>query len=176
MAVSDEQLIHWLAHEDSRVRSASLDLLSSSYSSDPRILRGVLDAWDRFGTDEAFTDFPLISHLAICSEEMPTVIAKSREMSLGRKLTDRICRCAGKLAEAISVERASSFAPYLEDLRQLKDSSKIFFRVPIDTMQLRAAALKRETSSLELDFEDGQPSDFAIALESLWEQIGRAHV
>jgi hypothetical protein len=74
------------------------------------------------------------------------------------------------LAEAISVERASSFAPYLDELKVLKASSKIFFRVPIEVMIQRAEALSREPSSLELDFEDGTIGDYAIALESLWER------
>lgn len=170
MAVSDKQLIHWLGHTDLRVRSASLDLLSNSYASDPCILSSIIAAWDHYGCESAFYDFPLISHLAISSDQMPVVLARAQEMSRGRKITDRVCRCAGKLGEAISVERASGFAPYLTEIQTLKETSKIFFRVPIPNMQQRAAALAREPSSLELDFEDGAPEDIAIALESLWER------
>lgn len=170
MAVTDQQLIRWLGHQDARVRTASLDLLSSSYASDPSILSSVISAWDRFGVEAAYSDFPLISHLAIASEQMSVVLSRAREYSEGRKLTDRVCRCAGKLAEAISVERASSFAPYLDQIKQLKSSSKIFFRVPIDVMEQRAEGLVREPSSLELDFEDGSSEDYAIAMESLWER------
>jgi len=108
--------------------------------------------------------------LAISSEQMPLVLARAKELSEGRKITDRVCRCAGKLAEAISVERASSFAPFLDQIRALKVSSKIFFRVPVEVMEHRAEGLVREPSSLELDFEDGDFSDYAIALESLWER------
>ncbi|MBU6385399.1 MAG: hypothetical protein KGS49_05635 [Planctomycetes bacterium] len=170
MAVSDNQLIRWLGHSDLRVRSASLDLLSNSYASDPRILTSILAAWDQFGVEDAYSDFPLISHLAIGPQQMPVVLSRASEYSQGRKITDRVCRCAGKLAEAISVERASSFAPYLSELGTLKASSKIFFRVPIQAMQQRAEGLRREPSSLEMDFEDGTDSDYAIALESLWER------
>jgi len=170
MAVSDKQLIRWLGHTDPRVRSASLDLLSISYASDPSILISVIAAWDQYGTESAFSDFPLISHLAISPDQMPLVLARARELSEGRKITDRVCRCAGKLAEAISVERASSFAPHLQELRALKATSKIFFRVPIEIMEQRAEALLREPSSLELDFEDGTVADYSIALESLWER------
>ena len=130
----------------------------------------VIAAWDQYGTESAFSDFPLISHLAISPDQMPLVLARARELSEGRKITDRVCRCAGKLAEAISVERASSFAPHLQELRALKASSKIFFRVPIEIMEQRAEALLREPSSLELDFEDGTVADYSIALESLWER------
>jgi len=170
MAVSDRQLIQWLGHTDPRVRSASLDLLSNSYASDPSILASIIAAWDHFGCESAFYDFPLISHLAISSDQMPVVLARAQEMSHGRKITDRVCRCAGKLGEAISVERASGFAPHLKEIKTLKETSKIFFRVPIPNMEQRAAALAREPSSLELDFEDGAPEDIAIALESLWER------
>lgn len=170
MAVSDNQLIRWLGHSDPRVRSACLDLLSNSYASDPEILTSVISAWDQYGVEAAYSDFPLISHLAIGPDQMPVVLARARELAEGRKLTDRVCRCAGKLAEAISVERASSFAPYLSDLRTLKATSKIFFRVPIQIMEQRAEGLLREPSSLEMDFEDGSAIDYAIAMESLWER------
>ncbi|MCY3007139.1 MAG: hypothetical protein NTV29_14335 [Planctomycetota bacterium] len=170
MAVSDKQLILWLGHADPRVRSASLDLLSNSYASDPSIVSSIIAAWDQYGTESAFNDFPLISHLAISSDQMPLVLGRAKQMSEGRKITDRVCRCAGKLGEAISVQRASGFAPYLPELQAIKETSKIFFRVPIQSMQQRAAALSREPSSLELDFQDGAPGDIAIALESLWER------
>jgi hypothetical protein len=170
MAVSDKQLILWLGHADARVRAASLDLLSNSYASDPSIVSSILAAWDQYGTESAFNDFPLISHLAIGSDQMPLVLGRAKEMSEGRKITDRVCRCAGKLGEAISVQRASDFAPYVSELQAIKETSKIFFRVPIQSMQQLAAALSREPSSLELDFQDGAPGDIAIALESLWER------
>ena len=90
MAVSDKQLIQWLGHTDLRVRSASLDLLSNSYASDPSILSSIVAAWDHFGCESAFYDFPLISHLAISSDQMPVVLARAQEMSHGRKITDRV--------------------------------------------------------------------------------------
>jgi hypothetical protein len=170
MAVSDEQLIRWLLHSDQRIRSASLDLLSSSYCSSPEILNNVRAVWNRDGVETGFRDFPLISHLSIAPEKVGELLVHARQLVAGRKLTDRACRCAGKLLEAISVERASTFAPHLEAIRGLKQESKIFFRVPIESMELRAAALEREASSLHLDFEDGRPADIAIALESLWER------
>ena len=170
MAVSDEQLIRWLLHSDQRIRSASLDLLSSSYCSSPEILKNVQEVWTREGVEAAFRDFPLISHLSIPAEKVGEILARAAQMIAGRKLTDRVCRCAGKLLEALSVERASTFAPHLEAIRSLKQESKIFFRVPIESMELRAAALERQASSLHLDFEDGQPADIVIALESLWER------
>jgi hypothetical protein len=109
MAVSDKQLIQWLGHADPRVRSAALDLLSNSYASDPSILSSIIAAWDLYGCESAFYDFPLISHLAISSDQMPLVLARAQEMSHGRKITDRVCRCAGKLAGA-GIEAAHAAA------------------------------------------------------------------
>jgi hypothetical protein len=167
MAVTDDQLIGWLVHPDPLVRSASLELLTSSYVSHPGILPAIFSAWDRWGAEEAFPEFPLVSHLPIRSEMLPECLARAESMSQGRKLTDRVCRCAGKLIEALSVCDATVFESHLEAMQRLKTTSKIFFRVPIESMQERVAALHRSTSSLCLDFEDGQPSDIAIALEAL---------
>ena len=68
MAVSDEQLIRWLLHSDQRIRSASLDLLSSSYCSSPEILKNVQEGWNRDGVESAFLDFPLNSFVDSCGE------------------------------------------------------------------------------------------------------------
>lgn len=167
MAVSDVQLMGWLVHPDHLVRSAALELLTNSYVSHPGILPAIFAAWDRWGPEYAFPDFPLVSHLPIRSEMVPECLTRAESMSLGRKLTDRECRCAGKLIEAISVCDATVFESHLDAMEQLKQSSKVFFRVPIRSMRERVAALHRSTSSLQLDFEDGQPGDIAIALEAL---------
>ena len=167
MAVTDEQLRGWLVHPDPLVRSASLELLTNSYVSHPGILPAIFSAWDHWGAEQAYPDFPLVSHLPIRSELVPECLARAESMSRGRKLTDRECRCAGKLIEALSVCNAAVFESHLDAMEQLKHSSKVFFRVPITSMRERVAALHRSTSSLQLDFEDGQPSDIAIALEAL---------
>lgn len=167
MAVTDEQLIGWLVHPDRLVRSASLELLTSSYVSHPGILPAIFAAWDRWGSEEAFPDFPLVSHLPIRREMVDECLTRAESMSQGRKLTDRVCRCAGKLIEALSVCDARVYESHLESMERLKQTSKVFFRVPIGAMRERVAAYQRTSSSLSLDFEDGQPSDIAIALEVL---------
>jgi len=174
MAVADSQLISWMSHPTPRVRGAALDILTSSYSNDPEILRALFDAWDRFGPESAFHDFPLISHLPISQELAGECIRRAAQMSAGRKLVDRTCRCAGKLMEALSVAPADVYSSHLEALQELKASSKIFFRVSVDAMRERAEAHARVSSSLALDFEDGQEQHLAIALESL-HQRGEAN-
>jgi hypothetical protein len=167
MAVTDEQLMGWLVHPDPSVRSASLELLTSSYVSHPGILPAIFTAWDRWGAEHAFPEFPLVSHLPIHSEWLSECLTRADSMSRARKLTDRVCRCAGKLIEALSVCDATVFEGHIDELERLKNTSKIFFRVPIESMKERVAALHRSSSSLVLDFEDGQPSDIAVALEAL---------
>lgn len=167
MAVTDEQLISWMSHPAPQIRGAALDLVTSSYSSDPSILKAVFQAWDTYGPEAAFHDFPLISHLPIPSASVSEAITRAATMSAGKKITDRACRCAGKLIEAISVADAATFADHLDAITHLKGSSKVFFRIPLVSMAERAAALKRTSASLQLDFEDGQPTDMAIALECL---------
>lgn len=170
MAVSDEQLIEWMAHPDGRVRAASLELITNSYAVSPRILPAIFAAWDQWGPEIAFPDFPLVSHIPIQADRVPECLQRADAMSAGRKLTDRTCRCAGKLVEALSVCDASVFQSHLDEIDRLKQASKVFFRVPILSMRERVAALHRSTSSLALDFEDGQPADVAIALECLMQR------
>jgi hypothetical protein len=170
MAVTDEQLIGWLIHPDRLVRSASLELLTSSYVSHSKILPAIFSAWDRWGAEDAYPEFPLISHLPIPSEMVSECLTRAESMSQGRKLVDRVCRCAGKLIEALSVCDPSVLEAHMASLERLKQSSKVFFRVPIESMKDRIAASHRSSSSLSIDFEDGQPTDIAIALEMLLER------
>lgn len=167
MAVTDNQLISWLQHEKPRIRGAALDLLTGSYSYEEAILPAIFAGWDRFEPENAYHDFPLVSHLPIPMESVEECLRRARVMSDGRKITDRQCRCAGKLIEALSVSHAPLFAAHLDEIESLKQSSKIYFRVSIESMRARAEALRRETKSLELDFEDGRPPDMAVALECL---------
>lgn len=167
MEVTDAQLIAWMKHENPRVRGASLDLVTSSYALDPSILNTVFEAWDLYGPEHAFHDFPLISHLPIPADKVEESLSRAAKMSYGRKITDRTCRCAGKLVEAISVADATVFAEHLPAIAELKESSKVFFRIPLASMSERAQALQRQSASLNLDFQDGQPNDISIALECL---------
>ena len=168
MAISDGQLIAWLSHDHPKVRSASLELLSNSYVCDNGVLKAIFDAWDRFGPEMAFPDFPLVSHIPIPDAMVDELLERATAMSAGRKITDRTCRCAGKLLEALSVSETSRFANHLGTVSDLKNASKIFFRVPLALMRERASALSRESSSLQMDFDDGTPENISVALECLF--------
>ena len=144
MAVQDSQLVQWLEHEQVSIRSASLDLLSSSYSTNHRWCTGVFHAWDRFCPQNAFPEFPLLAHLEIASELVGECVQRAGAMSQGKAIIDRGCRCAGKLIEAVSVSSPKNFLDHLESIDTLKKQSKIFFRVDLDRMRYRAEHFLRD--------------------------------
>ena len=148
MALSDSTLIGLLTHESVAVRSASLELLSGSFSTDARWLPQVFAAWDRYGAQDAFPEFPLLTHFAIPTELVSECIERAMRMSAGRPLTDRVCRCAGKLIEAISVASPVTFVNHVEAIHELKLQSKIFFRVNDQKMHARCGWIDREFSDL----------------------------
>ena len=148
MALSDSTLIGWLNHESVGVRSASLELLSGSFSTDARWLPQIFSAWDRYGAQDAFPEFPLLTHFAIPMELVSECIERAQRMSSGRTLTDRVCRCAGKLIEAISVAPPVTFVNHVAAIHELKLQSKIFFRVNDQKMHARCGWSDREFSDL----------------------------
>ena len=148
MALSDSRLVGLLTHEAVGVRSASLELLSGSFSTDARWLPQIFAAWDRYGAHEAFPEFPLLTHFAIPTELVSECIDRAQRMSAGRAITDRVCRCAGKLIEAISVAPPITFANHVAEIHDLKLQSKIFFRVNDQKMRARCGWIDREFSDL----------------------------
>jgi hypothetical protein len=137
MTLTDAKLIQFLVDDSTAVRTAAMELLSGSCSTDQRWLPAVFAAWDRFGPAEAFPEFPLLSHIAIPAEFVGESIARAEDMVTGRAITDRVCRCAGKLIEAISVSAPTIFADHLDALSRLKQKSKIFFRINEQHMRAR---------------------------------------
>ncbi len=148
MALSDSTLIGLLTHQSVGVRSASLELLSGSFSTDARWLPQIFAAWDRYGAQDAFPEFPLLTHFAIPSDLVSECIERAQRMSAGRALTDRVCRCAGKLIEAISVAPPVTFVNHVAAIHDLKLQSKIFFRVNDQKMHARCGWIDREFSDL----------------------------
>ncbi len=175
MALSDSTLIGLLTHESVGVRSASLELLSGSFSNDVRWLPQIFAAWDRYGAQEAFPEFPLLTHFAIPIELVSECIDRAQRMSAGKPITDRVCRCAGKLIEAISVASPVTFANHVAEIHELKLQSKIFFRVNDHKMRARCGWIDREFSDLAetLSSNPGSILNLYEVLESQFLQ-GRA--
>ena len=168
MALNDSTLIGLLTHESVGVRSASLDLLSSSFSTDTRWLPQIFAAWDRFSANDAFPEFPLLTHFAIPSEFVGECISRANQMVAGRGITDRVCRCAGKLIEGISIAAPVTFANHISAIRELKKQSKIFFRVNDQRMQARCEWIDREFPDLAdtLETHPGSVGNLYEVLES----------
>ncbi len=168
MALSDELLIRWLSHGDAKVRNVALEILTGSFSQDTSILPTVFANWDRFGVAAAYPEFQLVSFLPIQEPLVSECLSRAATMIEGRKLTDRVCRCAGKLIESVSVHPPAFFHSHLASIRSIHASSKIFFRVSLDGLQVRSDALLRPTHSLLADLNDGNENDVAVALECLY--------
>ncbi|MCU0710714.1 MAG: hypothetical protein MUC43_01550 [Pirellula sp.] len=141
MALRDLRLVDWLTNENVMVRTAALEMLSNGYSTDQRVCEAVFSAWDQFTTQDAFPEFPMITHLEIPKEFMSETLSRAEVMSAGRPLTDRACRCAGKLLEAVSVSSPLIFSDHIEQIAQLKEKSKIFFRIDLDRLRFRVSLL-----------------------------------
>lgn len=167
MVASDNKLIPLLDTSDVKVRGAALDLLCSSFATDRRILSGIFHAWDQFGVEEAFPEFSMISHLSVGNDAVAQSIDRAKEMSYQRALTDKRCRCAGKLIEAISVASPVVFHEHMEILIALKATSKIFFRVDTKHMEQRCRMLACTTTQLVNFVENGDQTEKTDALESL---------
>ncbi|MEQ1828326.1 MAG: hypothetical protein ABL921_20365 [Pirellula sp.] len=148
MTLNDSKLIELLLHESVAVRTVALDLLNESYSTDHRWLPQVFLAWDRFGPDKAFPEFPLLTHLAIPQDLVDECLSRAEQMASGRALIDRVCRCAGKLIEAVSTAPPETFANQLDSIRSLKKTSKIFFRVSDAALQARCEWMDRSVADL----------------------------
>lgn len=172
MALRDVKLVDWLTNENAMVRTAALEMLSNGYSTDQRVCEAVFSAWDQFSTQDAFPEFPLITHLEVPKELMPETLNRAEAMSAGRPLTDRACRCAGKLLEAVSVSSPLIFQDHLDQIAQLKQRSKIFFRIDLDRIRFRVSLLDSlaEDSVADWFTSDTQPivsHGFYPYLESL---------
>lgn len=168
MSVSDQQLLLWLSHSDAKVRNVSLDFLTGSFCQDLSLLSTVFAGWDRFGPAEAYSDFPLVSHLPIGISQVEECIQRAASMSLGRKIVDRECRCAGKLIESLVAGSPDNFVDFLDELEVLQRTSKVFFRVSIDSLRERKEVRNRPSHSLLIDLEDGDESVAQTALECLF--------
>jgi hypothetical protein len=173
MALHDLKLVDWLINESAMVRTAALEMLSNGYSTDQRVCEAVFSGWDKYTEQEAFPEFPLITHLEIPKDFMGETLARAGTMSAGRPLTDRACRCAGKLLEAVSVSSPLLFREYLDQISELKQKSKIFFRIDLDRLRFRASLLDsvKDDSMADWFTSDTPPAvsfGFYPYLESLY--------
>lgn len=145
-------MIGWLNYDDVRVRTAALEQLTEGFESSAEMLQAIFAAWDRFGVNEAYPEFPLVMHLPTPESMIDEAISRAASMALGRKLIEPGCRCAGKLMEAYSIASTASYRERMEAIISLKQVSKIFFRVDIDGMYQRLELSKKTSDELREHF------------------------
>ena len=134
-------LVELFTDEDRDLRTAALTVLCDGYASDDCILPGVLNAWDRFGADQAFADFAMLSFVPAQADLVPEVCQRAMKMVEGRTLTDPITRAAGKLIEQQMQLPAAALEPHMALLRETVSKSKIFFRVDLSLQSQRIELL-----------------------------------
>ncbi len=176
---STDALINILAAEDSTVRMHALHLLCEGYVQDDRILPAVFDGWQKLGTNEAYSEFPMVAYLPIPVAMVDQCCERARKMVQGRKITDLVCRSGGKLLEQLAQLKPEDLADKIELIESLVPLSKIFFRVDTAAMRERIGLLELNSAQLseKLDKCIGQqaedPNDVAAiktglhALEAL---------
>jgi hypothetical protein len=136
-AFNNDDLIHLLADAESPYRMSALEFLSEGFAPNKEILPRVFAGWDHWGVAQAFPDFPILSHLPIAAQHVSECCQRATQMALGRKLTDPVARCAGKLLEQVVGIAAGDLGPHLEAIINTVSTSKIFFRVDTRGLQQR---------------------------------------
>ncbi len=176
------ELVEMFLDESPNVRTAALTTLCDGYASDPGIPPAILTAWDRFGADQAFADFAMLSYIPTEADLVPEVCERAARMVEGRPLTDSITRAAGKLVEQQMQLPAALLQPHMPLLYDTVSKSKIFFRVDLG-MQSRRIELLGLTAdqiaahldasivaSLANDKDDAARTKAIISLEALRRQ------
>lgn len=180
---ADDSLVELLSAPESTFRMQALHLLCEGYASDPKILQYVLDGWDQWGAEEAFPEFPMLSHVPIPADRIETCCKLATTMAEGKPLTDKETRCAGRLIEQLASLPASELAPHLEMIESTVSTSKIFFRVDMEGLRSRiefagqsadALAAKLDVAIAALTEDSSDASALRGGLHAL-EALRRSH-
>lgn len=137
----NDDLLRLLTDDEVGVRMLALHFLSEGYADHPQVLDSVLAGWDRWGPEAAFPEFPLLSHVPIAASAVDECCRRAAAMVEGRKLTAPHSRCAGKLLEQVVRLPARELQSSYERIGATCRTSKIFFRVDVDWLGRRIAAL-----------------------------------
>ncbi len=124
MEVTDEALLELLYHSEQRIRSAALESLAASFCESPQMLTAIFESWDRYEPQNAFPEFPMLSHLPVSHDTADESLLRASAMCRERKLIDPVCRCAGKLIEAYSVALPDAYDGMLHRFENLRRESK----------------------------------------------------
>lgn len=159
------ELIQLLSDQQVATRTCAMNLLCDSYCEDPSILPAVFQSWDKFGAEASLPEFAILSFVPCADNSIEESCDRSEKMVRGRKLTDPVTRCAGKLIEQLLRLPALSLQPHLDRLQKLVASSKIFFRIHlehhVDRVQLLQLTADELAGKLDAALEKlcSNPSD-----------------
>jgi hypothetical protein len=154
MENANNELIELLSADDADARTLALNWLSEGYVADPALTASVFSAWDKWGAETAFPDFPMLSYLPISEDQIEECCRRAVEMVKGGPLTAPTTRCAGKLIEQVSKLPASALQPHLELLQATVAKSKIFFRVDLPAIEHRISLLGMPADALAAKLDE----------------------
>ncbi len=153
MIASNDSLIELLRHANATVRMRALTVLCDGLIDDGNIFKAVRDGWEKWGADEAYPDFPMLSHFPVGQHDVAQAIALAGSMAEGGKLTDKRTRCAGKLLEQVVQLPLEVIEEHLDAIESVAASAKIFFRVRPQharrRQELKALPLEQLSSQLD---------------------------
>lgn len=142
-------VIEYLAYDDDSLRDIALNWLCEGYLDEPTIARAVFDQWDTRNPEIAFSQFPMLSYFPIPSELIDETCQRAAEMvAQGRELTSLTTRCAGKLMEQLVRLPVKQLEGHIQNITQVTQSHKIFFRVDRDSLQSRLSLAQKTSDEL----------------------------
>ncbi len=150
----NEDLLQLLSDDEPNFRMLALHFLSEGYVDNGAVLQSVFAGWDRWGVERAFVEFPMISYVPISGAQIGEVCRRASHMAQGRKLTDIVSRCAGKLLEQIAGLSARALSEHISSIAHVAAQSKIFFRVDVDSLKKRISLLNADADALMQQLEN----------------------
>ncbi|GAB5403236.1 MAG: hypothetical protein Aurels2KO_14670 [Aureliella sp.] len=163
MIASNDSLIDLLRHANATVRMRALTVLCDGLVDDENIFKAVRDGWKEWGAEDAFPDFPMLSHFPVGADDVEEAIKLAASMADGGKLTDKRTRCAGKLLEQVVQLPLEVIEEHLDAIESVAQSAKIFFRVRPEyarrRQELRSLPLEQLSSQLDSAIETVSQAD-----------------
>ncbi|HBE67031.1 MAG TPA: hypothetical protein DDW52_02680 [Planctomycetaceae bacterium] len=132
-----DALVAALGSDSEMYRSRALALLSASYCEDDRVYPAVVSGWEEHGYDEAFPDFPMVSHFPIPSGQVAGCIDLAARSAASGPLKSKRVRCAGKLLEQLVLHPVAMLKEHADAIEKAAESAKIFFRVHPERLRTR---------------------------------------
>lgn len=143
-----DTLVAALGSDSEMYRTRALSLLSASYSDDDRIYPAVVSGWEEYGYDEAFPDFPMVSHFPIPAGQVAECIELAAKSAASGPLKSKRVRCAGKLLEQLVRHPVEMLKEHAGAIEKVAESAKIFFRVNPKQLRTRIEMSEQPLESL----------------------------